>query len=416
MTQFSRRQFVTAGVLSTVTVASGAFAKTLPEPQRGPGVGGNERGPRDVGVERQNPDLLNPPATDNGSLPNLWFPFGQAHVRQETGGWTRQVTERSLPAATTIAGVEMRLNTGGIRELHWHKEGEWAFMTYGKARVTVIDAQGRYFVNDVSEGDLWYFPSGLPHSIQGLGPDGCQFLLAFDDGGFDENSTFLLGDWFKHTPPEILAKNFGIDASQFKDLPDPSELYIFAAKPPGPLSGDAIAHAKKTPVSYTHRMQAQSPDFSSDAGSVRIADTSNFPVSKTVAAALVEVKPGGLRELHWHPNNDEWQYYLEGQGRMGIFGGEGRARTFDVHAGDVGYVPFAMGHYIENTGDKPLRFLELFKSDHYADISLRQWLALTPPELVKQHLHLSDTFMQSLSTQETPVVAGVHKAKDPSST
>ena len=85
---------------------------------------------------------------------------------------------------------------------------------------------------------------------------------------------------------------------------------------------------------------------------------------------------------------DEWQYYLEGQARMTVFAAEGLARTFDYQAGDVGFVPFTMGHYVENRGDTPLRFLEMFRSDHYADVSLNQWLALTPPELVRAHLHL----------------------------
>ena len=93
-----------------------------------------------------------------------------------------------------------------------------------------------------------------------------------------------------------------------------------------------------------------------------------------------------MRELHWHPNTDEWQYYIEGQARMGVFAASGQARTFNYQANDVGYVPFAMGHYIENTGNTPLRFLKIFKSDYYADVSLDQWLAYTPPELVNAHL------------------------------
>jgi oxalate decarboxylase len=31
----------------------------------------------------------------------------------------------------------------------------------------------------------------------------------------------------------------------------------------------------------------------------------------------------------------------------------------------------------------------MFKSDYYADVSLDQWLALTPPELVNAHLTLT---------------------------
>ena len=137
---------------------------------------------------------------------------------------------------------------------------------------------------------------------------------------------------------------------------------------------------------------------------MRITDSSIFPASKTIAAALVEVEPGGMREMHWHPNTDEWQYYISGEGRMGVFASAGQARTFDFRGGDVGYVPFAMGHYVENTGSTPLRFLEIFKSSYYADVSLNQWLALTPPELVKAHLDLNQEFMNALRKTKAPIV------------
>jgi oxalate decarboxylase len=406
MNPLTRRNMLAAaaaggGVLTVASLAS-AQSEPIPQPER-LRTGGTDPGPRNLMRDRQNPDLLNPPTTDHGTLPNLRFSFADAHMRQESGGWTRQVTQRELGISTTIAGVNMRLNRGGIRELHWHKAAEWAYMLYGSARITAVDAQGRNFVDDVGVGDLWYFPSGIPHSIQGLDPDGCEFLLVFDDGSFDEDNTFLISDWIKHTPNEVLGKNFGVPPSSFEHMPDPSELYIFKSSVPGPLSSDKIPGATAVPQTFSHRLLAQKP-IRTKSGTVRISDSSNFPVNQTLAAALVEIDPGGLRELHWHPNNDEWQYYIEGKGRMGVFGASGQARTFDFQAGDVGYVPFAMGHYIENTGSTPLRFLEMFKSSYYADLSLDTWIALTPPELVQAHLRVDQQVMAALRKEKVPVV------------
>jgi oxalate decarboxylase len=406
MNPISRRNVLTAaaaggGLLTAATIASAQSNEPVPQPQR-PGHGGTDPGPRNVARDRQNPDILVPPSTDHGTLPNLRFSFSDAHMRLETGGWTRQVTERELGISKNIAGVNMRLNRGGVRELHWHKAAEWAYMLYGNARITAVDAQGRNFVDDVGVGDLWFFPPGIPHSIQGLNPDGCEFLLVFDDGDFDEENTFLISDWFKHVPTEVLSKNFGVSASFFGHTPDPSELYIFPAPVPGPLSSDKISGATAVPQSFSHRLMAQQP-IKTKSGTVRIADSSNFPVT-TMAAALVEVNPGGMRELHWHPNTDEWQYYIEGQARMGVFGASGQARTFDFRARDVGFVPFAMGHYVENTGDTPMRFLEIFKSNYFADVSLDQWMALTPPELVEAHLKLDRQVMDALRKTKAPVV------------
>lgn len=401
---FSRRTLISAtagGLLATA--AAHAEDAALLQPQRGPGYGGSDNGPRDLMRDRQNPDILNPPKTDHGTLPNLKFSFSDSHVRQGTGGWTRQVTARELAASTDIAGVNMRLNAGGIRELHWHKEAEWSYMINGNARITAIDQDGNNFVEDVAAGDLWYFPSGIPHSIQGLGPDGCEFLLIFDDPHFDEDSTFLISDWFKHVPPDVLAKNFGVSADLFNKTPDPEELYIFKAPVPGPIPDDKLRGAKAVPRTFKHQMLAQQP-ISTRSGTVRITDSKIFPASTNIAAALVEVKPGAMRELHWHNNAGEWQYYLQGQARMGVFASSGQARTFDFRAGDVGLVPFAMGHYVENTGNETLRFLEIFKSDYYADLSLNQWMALTPPELLQDHLKLDQRVLDALQKDKHAIV------------
>jgi oxalate decarboxylase len=233
---------------------------------------------------------------------------------------------------------------------------------------------------------------------------GCEFLLVFDDGHFSENETFLITDWFAHTPRDVLAKNFGLDESQFSQIPTDvdHERYIFNGRVPGPIDSDAVVSPAGQAQSYSHRMLAQEP-IKTAGGQVRITDSQNFPAASTIAAALVELEPGALRELHWHPNADEWQYYLSGQGRMTVFASGGKARTFDYQAGDVGYVPFAMGHYVENTGDQTLRFLEMFRSDRFSDVSLSQWMALTPPELVASHLNIDEQTVARLR-RDKPII------------
>ena len=275
-------------------------------------------------------------------------------------------------------------------------------MIKGRARITAVDSARRTFADDVSEGDLWFFPKGIPHSIQGLPDDGCEFLLAFDSGDFNENATFLLSDWLSHTPRHVLAQNFGVPEAAFANIPD-RELYIFQSKVPGPLTADRIVRTGFVPKWFSYRLLEQEPTRTKS-GTVRIADSTNFEAAKTIAAALVEVEPGGLRELHWHGNGDEWQYYLAGQARMTVFGSSSNARTFDFQAGDVGYVPKLMPHSVENTGTTTLKFLELFRSDHFEDLSLAHWLALTPHELVRAHLRIDESVLAKIPTFKTPIV------------
>lgn len=402
----SRRNFLeigsgalVAGAVSSLTASAQTQAG---KPTANKDRSGGDPVPTNAPLDAQNPDSLTPPPTDGGGVPPFQYPFSLAHKRQHQGGWSREVTVRELAVAKTLAGVNMRLTAGGIRELHWHNAAEWAFMLYGGARITALDEYGKSFVADVKEGDLWYFPTGIPHSIQGLNPDGAEFLLVFDDGGFSEYATVLLSDWMAHTPRSVLAKNFGVPQQALQNLPA-QELFIFQAPVPGPLEQDQRAAARGAGLSsydFAFRMMRQPVTKRTRGGEVRIVDSRTFKASRTITAALVTVHPGGVRELHWHPNADEWQYYIAGQGRMTVFAMAGRARTADFRAGDVGYVQQNMPHYIENTGDTDLKFLEMFKSPTYQDLSLSVWLTHTPPELVRAHLNIDQATLDAIPRDE----------------
>jgi oxalate decarboxylase len=363
-------------------------------------------GPGNAPLDSQNPDSFLPPSTDAGGVQSFKYPFALSHKRMQEGGWSREVTVRELPVSKSIAGVDMRLTAGGIRELHWHTAAEWAIMLYGNARITAIDLDGKSFVSDVTEGDLWYFPTGIPHSIQGLNPDGAEFLLVFDDGNFSEYETVLLTDWMAHTPRDVLSKNFGVSEQAMEKMPR-REKFIFQAAVPGPLSEDRKAAAgalDASPQNFAFQTAQLPVTKRTRGGEVRIIDSSKFEVSTTIAAAIVTVHPGGIRELHWHPNADEWQYYISGDGRMTVFATGGRARTMDFQAGDVGYVQKTLPHYIQNTGSTELKFLEMFKSSFYQDLALSEWLTHTPPELVMAHLGMDKATLEALPREEVVVM------------
>jgi len=405
--RLSRRRFLEAGSAVLVAAAGMQVAQGQEKTAQTPdhtGVNETEPGPKNSPLDGQNPSSVWAPETDAGGQPPFKYPFSFSHKRIEEGGWTRQVTVRDLPISKKMAGVQMRLIKGGIRELHWHVGSEWAFMIYGSARITAVDQQGRAFVEDVNEGDLWLFPGGIPHSIQGLGPDGAMFLLVFDDGSFNEFQTFLLTDWLTHTPKEVLAKNFNVPAETFAKVPK-KELFIFERPLPRPLAEekrDAEAGSGAVPHTFAFFPGKMKPTKVSNGGEVKIVDKANFPATN-IASAIVTLKPGGLRELHWHPNEDEWQYYVKGKGRMTVFSAGGHARTMDFQEGDVGYIERSAPHYIENTGNTDLVFLEVFPTPLYEDISLAEWLAHTPSRLVDQHIATGEDFLRKIGKQEAVI-------------
>jgi oxalate decarboxylase len=208
---------------------------------------------------------------------------------------------------------------------------------------------------------------------------------------------------FARTPKVVLSKNFGVTEDAFDRIPK-EQLFIFEAPVPGPIESDVVPNPLgAVPLNMISRAADQTITRA-PGGTVRIVDTGNFPIATEVAAAIVEVAPNSMREIHWHPNADEWQYYISGSGRMTVFASQDSSRTFDFRAGDVGYVPKSMSHYVENTGDVPLKFLELFRSSRFQDVSLNQWLALTPALLVKSHLGLDQTTIDRLSKSKKVIV------------
>jgi oxalate decarboxylase len=402
---FSRRGFLGMGSAALAGVgmlaADAAGQEQRPYPTKGD-KSSSAPGPGNSVLDQQNPDSFLPPQSDAGGVLTFKYPFGLAHKRMQEGGWSREVTARELTVSKSIAGVDMRLTAGGVRELHWHTAAEWSIMLYGNARITGLDAEGKSFVADITEGDLWYFPPGIPHSIQGLNPDGCEFLLVFDDGNFSEYETVLLTDWMAHTPHDVLAANFGVDQAAMQKMVR-HEKFIFQAPLPGPLADDLKSTTGSLGLSkqeFAFYMGQFPVTKRTKGGEVRIVDSSKFKVSTTIAAAIVTVHPGGIRELHWHPNADEWQFFIAGTGRQTIFATGGRARTMDFQAGDVGYIQKTLPHYVQNTGNTDLKFLEMFKSSFYQDLALSEWLTHTPAELVIAHLGIDRATLDAMPKDE----------------
>ncbi|KAF8826991.1 hypothetical protein HHX47_DHR5000559 [Lentinula edodes] len=409
-----------------------ASSNSVPKPFRGK-TGASVLGPDNTAIDLQNPDLFAPPSTDNGDV--------MSHMRLQTGGWARQQNTEMFPVATSMAAVDMRLEAGAIRyeamfhmgstsipnravqrtALAFHR-GAYTYIHHGTTQVTSVDQDGRNFIATVKPGDLWYFPPGIPHSLQATNEsaEGSEFLLVFPDGAFSDDGTFLLTDWLAHVPAEdeqqfdflstpliinpVIRKNFGItNPDAFSRIPS-KQLYIFPAAPPADDAEDVSDPQGTVPQPFFFPFSQMAPT-KLEGGSVKIADSTVFDVATKIAVAEVEVEVGGMREMHWHPTQDEWTFVLEGEARITIFAANSNARTFNFQAGDIGFIPASYGHYVENTGNITLKYLEVFNSDRFQDISLNQWLALTPPALVKAHLGLDDETI-SLLKKVKPTVVG----------
>src|SRR5262249_24502003 len=209
----------------------------------------------------------------------------------------------------------------------------------------------------------------------------CHFILIFDNGYFSEFGTFSISDWLGHTPKALLAKNFGVPEATFDSFPKKEVYFARGAQPPAtattPLQGQ-----KLPPQTHRFELLGQDPHALFKGGKEWRVDSSRFPISKTMTGVVLDLEPGALRELHWHPSADEWQYLIDGKVNVTLFGAGGRYRMETLEKGDVGYIPQGYGHSIENVGDKTCRILIGLNTGIYEAIDLSQWIAGNPADVL----------------------------------
>jgi oxalate decarboxylase len=336
-------------------------------------------------------------------LPDYSYPFHKTPLVTYDGGTTKQVGTYNFPVSKGMAGVYMTLEPGAIRELHWHANAaEWAYVMEGTTRITLTSPEGKVEIADVDAGGLWYFPKGWGHSLEGVGSKTTKFLLVFNDGTFSEGATFSVTDWLSHTPIDWVAQNLGWTPEQVKALPK-KQVYISNRGPaPKPLAQteSRVATTPRIQVPHTYNLGKQLPLTSEAGNTLRLASAKEFPASYNMAGALIHLEPGGMRQLHWHPNADEWQYILNGEMELSVFASEGKASVSRLQTGDVGYVPKGYGHALINKTNKPTDILIVFDDGDYQSIDLNDWIISNPDAALGNTFQLSPEMLDKLPRKD----------------
>jgi oxalate decarboxylase len=305
-----------------------------------------------------------------------------------SAGSAMEATLAEFKPSEHIAGVSMRLKPGAIRELHWHAiAAEWAYVINGKVLGTVISPNGEASTDIFLPGDVWYFPRGHGHAVQNIGQTDAHFIIGFDDGHFSEYGTFSITDWISKTDPKIAARNLGVSEAVIKSMPQ-KEAYIIHGNIPTNIPEEYLSgELQETQTKHKFSL-GKAPIERYEGGWIRRATQKEFPINGTLTSVLQELNPGAVRELHWHPNADEWQYIISGRGRINVFGAHGRSRVAEYGPGMVVFVQQGFGHYVENIGREPLKFFALFNSPTFEEISISKWLAGNPASLIADNFNI----------------------------
>ncbi|KAK9795319.1 putative Cupin type-1 domain-containing protein [Seiridium cardinale] len=233
---------------------------------------------------------------------------------------------------------------------------EWGYVYAGSILVSAVNENGEYQVAKLDVGDVWYFHKGEAHTVQGL-EDENEFQLVFDEGNFDVvGTTFNIDDWVAHTPVSVLAKNFNLSESVFGSVPSPNPYILNATVDTQDVTATDCRHTptRRSEGSFTGIL---------------------MPLSGYTFAKAKQERPSSI--------------------------GNTNARTFDFSAGDTAPFPDNSGHYIGNTSPtEELVWTEIYKSDKVKDISLTQWLALTPANIVADVLKIPLDVAKSLKKEK----------------
>jgi oxalate decarboxylase len=347
------------------------------------------------------------PLLAGNELPGFKFELEKSKGKVLGNSFGKEVTVEQLPISKGIAGVSMQLEPGVMRELHWHATAaEWAFVLKGRVRTTVINPAGQTETNDFDPGDIWYFPRGHAHVLECLGNELTHFILIFDNGYFSEFGTFSITDWIGHAPKSLLAKNFGLPESAFDGLPGEEVYFARGAIPPEQIPENLQGARVAPPQTHKFRMLSEAPHGVFKGGREWRVDSTRFPISTTITGVILDLEPGALRELHWHPNADEWQYVINGDVSVTMFGSHGRFRTELLHAGDVGYVPQGYGHSIENVGSEPSRILIGFNTGIYESIDLSSWIAGNPVDVLATNFNKPESLIRAFPRKDVFIAPG----------
>jgi oxalate decarboxylase len=331
-------------------------------------------------------------------------------IKATSGGWAREITMRSLPIASDIAGAHLFMNAGGAREMHWHNSAEWAYVIDGHCQVTVVDPEGLPEIANLGPGDLWYFPKGHSHAIQTLGSTPCHAILAFDDGLYGEHGTFGISDWMSRYDTQTLSQVFGVPAEAFAEIPK-AETYIMQGDVV-PLDGPQ-AHARREldrEKTHRHAMMAQKPRVSTPGGSLYVASSREFPMSRTMTGTVLKLRRGAIHQPHWHADANEWHYVLKGRTRVTLFAPDKRMSIAELAPGDCAYIPRNCGHSIQNIGPDDAEIVGVLDSGIYHESSLSDWLAKAPRHLLANNFGIPEKALAHFSKKPMVISAPISPA------
>ncbi len=297
-------------------------------------------------------------------------------------GSKTSASKSNFPILNRLSAYHLVINTGCFREPHWHANAdELGYCLKGEALVTIFANGNQHSHFTISEGDMYFVPSGSLHSIENIGSDASELFLTFSH---ESPENFGLSGFAKCMSPAVLANTWGIPAAEISDQRQQATDIEF-----GRVNGKAeIPESARFVSPYKFAIESRAPLISTPTGSAIVARRDTWPVLKHQAMYSLRIQGIGMREPHWHPETAELGYVHTGHARMTVQSPGGSAETYELDAGDIYFIPRAYPHHIENLTDDEMRFLIFFDTPDVQDIGFTGAIPAFPNRLVGPTLGL----------------------------
>jgi oxalate decarboxylase len=287
------------------------------------------------------------------------------------GGTRAMASKDNFSILNGMALYSLRLDSGGVREPHWHPNAdELSYCISGSALMTIFSPGAGHDTFTVGTGEIVFVPKGYLHHIENIGHSETKFAIAFNH---EKPEDIGISGSTGSIPDKVLGATFGLGAEYFSNFKKSGHdlLITFRSK-----TEDATATATTTtyhriPNYHKFNLKDFPPMVQTKGGTVSLGNANNFGILSGLACYLLTLKPKGIREPHWHPNAAELDYVITGRARMTIFSPGDTVDTFEVGPGEVVFIPSAYFHYIENVDDSDdMQFAVFFNHERPEDIGI----------------------------------------------
>jgi len=289
-----------------------------------------------------------------------------------------------LPIMRRLSIRHLMLEAQGVREPHWHANAhELGYCIRGEALITIAGnhAQRESFV--VGAGDMFFVPSGAMHSIENIGADKAEFVLAFSH---EKPEDFGFKAAFGAMSDAVLGNTYDLPAAAFLTFDRAAGGSEILALDSYPVIEGQARHVNP----YKYSLEATPPQIDFPVGTAHTSKGALWPALRDMAMFSVTITGQGMREPHWHPETAEMGYVVAGSARMTILDPDGSADTYIIGPGDTYFIPPAYPHHIENVGEGTFHVLVFFDQVNPGDVGYRSLINVYPRDVIAVAFGMSE--------------------------